>query len=83
MEAAAARNLFFRRNCLERSLILWWLLRTRGIAAQLRIAARKEAHLPGPCPVERGGSVASEPGESHRHFLPFDGPIASLEPATP
>ena len=42
MAAAAARNFFFETNCLEQSLVLWWLLRRRGIAAELRIGARKE-----------------------------------------
>ena len=43
MEDAAARNLFFHTNCLEQSLVLWWLLRRRGIAADLRIGARKDS----------------------------------------
>src|SRR5580700_551458 len=43
MQAAAARNLFFYANCLEQSLVLWWLLRRRGIEAALRICARKDS----------------------------------------
>lgn len=80
MESAAARNLFFRPNCLERSMVLWWLLMNRGIAAELRIGARKdgqrfEAHAW----VECGGTVLNDADETHLHFVPFDGPIASVE----
>lgn len=80
LESAAARNLFFRPNCLERSLVLWWLLKRRGVAAELRIGARKdeekfEAHAW----VECGGTVIDEPDETRLHFVPFDGPIASGE----
>lgn len=81
MEAAAARNLVFRPNCLERSVVLWWLLRSRGIAAELRVGARKDAQaFEAHAWVECAGRVISEAGETHRHFVPFDGPIASAEP---
>src|SRR6202044_2949757 len=43
MEEAAARNLFFDTNCLEQSLVLWWLLQKRGVPADLLIGARKDA----------------------------------------
>jgi hypothetical protein len=80
MESAAARNLFFRPNCLERSMILWWLLRSRGIAADLRFGARKhgqrfEAHAW----VECCGVVLDGPDETHLEFVPFDGPITALD----
>jgi len=80
LESAAARNLFFRPNCLENSLVLWWLLRNRGITAQLRVGARKtgqrlEAHAW----VECDGVVLNEPEETHLHFKPFGGPITSIE----
>lgn len=84
MEAAAARNLFFRPNCLEHSLVLWWLLRMRGIPAELRVGARKDAQkLEAHAWVECGGRVVNQPDEAHLHFAPFDGPIASAEPPAP
>src|SRR3984885_5239219 len=80
MEEAAARNLFVTTNCLEQSLVLWWLLRRRGIAADLRIGARKEfdrfeAHAW----VEADSAVLNDATAEHRHFVPFDGPITPLE----
>ena len=80
MAKAAARNVFFCTNCLEQSLVLWWLLRRRGIAAELRIGARKEfdrfeAHAW----VEVNSAVLNDATAEHRHFVPFDGPITPLE----
>jgi hypothetical protein len=73
MEEAAARNLFVTTNCLEQSLVLWWLLRRRGIGADLRIGARKagprfEAHAW----VEFCGMALNSGGEDHLHFAPFE-----------
>lgn len=80
MEAAAARNVLFRPNCLEQSLVLWWLLRRRGVAADLRIGARVdsdrfEAHAW----VEFGSQVLNDSSAEHRHFVPFEKPILSTE----
>jgi hypothetical protein len=80
MQAAAARNLFFRTNCLVQSLVLWWLLRRRGIDAALRIGARKdsdrfEAHAW----IELDSQVLNDASAEHRHFVPFEKPILSME----
>lgn len=84
LEQTAARHLFFRANCLEQSLTLWWLLHRRGIAAELRIGARKEAgRFEAHAWVEFDGAILSDAGEEHLHFVPFDGPIASPETQTP
>jgi hypothetical protein len=32
----------YRANCLRQSLVLWWLLRRRGISGELRFGVRKE-----------------------------------------
>lgn len=79
LEEAAARNLFFGTNCLEQSLVLWWLLRMRGIAAELKIGARKdldrfEAHAW----VEFRGAILNGFGEEHLHFSPFEGQATSM-----
>lgn len=83
MEAAAARNLFFATNCLEQSLVLWWLLQLRGIGAELRIGARKDSNrFEAHSWVELGGSALNDAGEAHLHFVPFEGPIISMEAQT-
>jgi len=83
MAAAAARNVFFATNCLEQSLVLWWLLRRRGIAAELRIGARKEfERFEAHAWVEVDSAVLNDTSAEHLHFVPFDGPISPLEART-
>jgi hypothetical protein len=83
LAAAAARNLFFSTNCLEQSLILWWLLRRLGIAAELRIGARKELdRFEAHAWVEVDSAALNDANAEHRHFVPFDGPISPLEART-
>jgi hypothetical protein len=80
LESAAARNLPLKTNCLEQSLVLWWLLRRRGIAAELRIGARKDSNgFEAHAWVEWKGEVLDETNGEHLHFVPFDGPVANLE----
>jgi len=71
-------------NCLERSMVLWWLLRREGIAGELHIGARKsgprfEAHAW----VELGGKVLNDSAEVHNHYARFDAPIAASEETSP
>ncbi|MGC1188506.1 MAG: lasso peptide biosynthesis B2 protein [Candidatus Acidiferrales bacterium] len=69
-----------RPNCLERSLVLWWLLRRRGLPAELRIGARKEnARFEAHAWVELEGEVLNDSETVHKHYARFDGPIASTE----
>jgi len=77
MVAAAGRSLFSRPNCLERSLALWWLLRLRGLAADLRLGARKEGtRFEAHAWVELDGSALSDVGEVQIQFMPFESPVA-------
>ena len=83
LEQSAARHLFLRTNCLERSLVLWWLLEKRGIATELRIGARKEAgRFEAHAWVEFEGAVLNDAGDEHHHFVPFEGSIAAMETQT-
>jgi hypothetical protein len=83
MSAAAARNFFFDTSCLEQSLVLWWLLRRRGIAAELRVGARKEfERFEAHAWVEVDSAVLNDASAEHQHFVPFDGPITPLEART-
>lgn len=80
MESAAVRNLFLQTNCLERSIVLRWLLSSRGISSELRIGAQKrsnkfEAHAW----IECEGVVLNDIEDVHSHFVPFDAPLASAE----
>ena len=79
LEDLAARHLFFRTNCLERSLVLCWLLERRGIGSQLRLGARKEGgRFEAHAWVEVDGSVLNDPYEPHLHFAPFEKHMPAL-----
>ena len=43
MVSIAANHGPYRANCLKRSLATWWLLKRRGIAAELNIGVNKDA----------------------------------------
>lgn len=84
LENSAARHLFFRTNCLEQSMVLWWLLRRRQIAAELRIGARKqEGQFEAHAWVEYAGAMVGDLGVDHLHYSPFDGPITPVETPKP
>jgi len=73
MVRAAIRYSLAQYTCLEESLTLWYLLRTREIPACLRIGVRKEnekfeAHAW----VELHGEALNQPEELHRHYAAFD-----------
>ncbi|MGH9682086.1 MAG: lasso peptide biosynthesis B2 protein [Candidatus Acidiferrales bacterium] len=73
MESSAARHLFFTPNCLERSLVLWWLLRRRRIPVELRIGGRKESgRFEAHAWVEVAGAIFDDAAGEHRGFAPFD-----------
>jgi hypothetical protein len=83
MEAAAARNILVRASCLEHSLVLWWLLRRRGIVVALRIGGRKESgQFEAHAWVELDGHVLDGSNQEHRHFVPFESPVLSMESRT-
>jgi hypothetical protein len=83
MAAAAAHNLPFHSNCLEQSLVLWWLLRRRGIAADMRIGARKAANrFEAHAWVEFDGGVLGGTSAEQLHFVPFERSVTSMEAQT-
>jgi len=80
IQEAVSRHLTWHPSCLERSLALWWQLNRRGIPAEMRVGARKEAgRFEAHAWVEVGNVVLNDSGETHQHFAPFDGSILSLE----
>lgn len=81
---AAARHLPINLNCLDRSMALWWLLRSRGLAAELRLGGRKrsgrfEAHAW----VEIGGARLDAAGGDRSVFVPFQRSTGLMEHRIP
>ncbi len=72
LTAVAARYGLARGTCLSRSLTLWWMLRSRGIQAFLRIGVRKryqqlEAHAW----VEYQDCILGGSEDDRLHFVPI------------
>ncbi len=62
-------------------MTLCYLLRRRGIPADLRFGARKQsARLEAHAWVEHLGVPLNEDQGEHRHFLPFDNPLMETLP---
>ena len=81
MVRAAARYGIGSPTCLEKSLVLWWLLERQGISSALRIGTRMsngvfEAHAW----VERDGAVLDDHQERHFQYAAFEGSFSALPP---
>jgi hypothetical protein len=60
-------------TCLHRSLTLWWLLRRRGLASDLRIGVRKAGNrLEAHAWVESQNRVLNDRDDVHLTYTPFD-----------
>ena len=69
----AGRHGIVRASCLDRSLLLVWLLARRGIAGELRIGVdRENDSLRAHAWVECGGMVLGDPEEVVQGFFPFE-----------
>ncbi|MGE0886156.1 MAG: lasso peptide biosynthesis B2 protein [Blastocatellales bacterium] len=76
----AARYGLINANCLQRSLALWWMLRSQGIVSDLKIGARIngqqcEAHAW----IEYAGEVLNDEEDVAERFPPFNGVIFPAE----
>jgi Transglutaminase-like superfamily len=71
-QESAARHLIFHPTCLEQSLTLWWLLRRRGVPAELCVGARKEeGNFEAHAWVECEGVAINGTSESEGAFARF------------
>lgn len=70
--ARAARHAPYGGNCLSQSIALMWLLRRRGLAAELRFGARmREGLLEAHAWVEHAGVVLNDAQTVAQRFSPF------------
>ena len=81
----AGRNLPVRGKCLERSLALWWILRWRGVAPELRLGVRRGEEPGKPLDahawLETRGRVLNDRPDVAERFAPFSG--ALTQPSSP
>jgi hypothetical protein len=69
----------WRANCLQRSLVLWWYLRRRGLDADLRIGVRRDRQsglLDFHAWIEHAGKVINDRPEVRERYATFDQAIA-------
>ncbi len=75
---AAAAHGPYRANCLQRSVVLWWLLRRHGLESELRIGARKEGGRFGAHAwVEFSGRALNESRDVGARYAVFERPVNS------
>jgi len=73
MLSAAAQRSLLPSTCLHNSLVLWWLLRRRGIESELHIGGRKEnGRLEAHAWVEVAGQALNETDDLRHRFTPFE-----------
>jgi hypothetical protein len=71
--AMADRGVGLGTTCLHRSLTLWWLLRRRGVDANLHMGIRQSAgRIEGHAWVEAAGLVLDDPASNPDEYVPFD-----------
>ena len=79
MVDVAARHLLWQPSCLPRSLVLWFLLRRRGVPAELRIGVRKsEERLEAHAWVEVDHRVVNDAPDIAAAYPPFESIAAAL-----
>jgi hypothetical protein len=73
MVAAACRLYPLRSSCLPRTIVLWSLLRRRGIATNVRIGVRRDAEgaVKAHAWLEWNGEVLNDIAEVGTQYLPF------------
>jgi hypothetical protein len=79
MVDVAARHLPWQPSCLPRSLVLWFLLRRQGVAADLRIGVRKhDRQLEAHAWVEVDHRVVNDVPDISAEYPPFESIAAAL-----
>ena len=68
----ASRHLPLDASCLRQSLLIWWLLLRRGLAAELRIGAGNREEFLAHAWVELEGRLVNERTDVTERYRPFD-----------
>jgi hypothetical protein len=75
MVAVACQRQPLRSSCLPRTIVLWGLLRRRGIATDIRIGARSnsQGEFQAHAWLEWNGEVLNDVADVGKQYLPFNG----------
>jgi hypothetical protein len=67
-----SRHGLIRATCLHRSLVLWWLMRRRGVTAHLKLGARRaDGAFDGHAWVELDGIVLNDREDVTDNYVPL------------
>jgi Transglutaminase-like superfamily len=77
MVAIAANHGFVDANCLPRSLAAHYLLRSQGVASEVRVGgANRKSQFEAHAWIECAGEAFDVTGNDLDEFAPFDAPVA-------
>jgi hypothetical protein len=76
---SAASGSPFRATCLRRAIALWWVLRRRGVACEVRLGVRREnGRVLAHSWVASGPVVLGEGDDQGRRFAAFEGAFGGV-----
>ena len=70
-------------SCLRQSLLVWWLLRRKGMPAELRIGVRTQEGFTAHAWVEVDGQPVNDAPDVAERFAPFDGSLSTRLVSSP
>ena len=70
-------------SCLRQSLLVWWLLRRRGVPAELRIGVQKQEGFSAHAWVELDGQPVNDAPDVAERFAPFDDSLSARLVSSP
>ena len=70
-------------SCLRQSLLVWWLLRRKGVPAELRIGVRKQEGFAAHAWVELAGQPVNDAPDVAERFAPFDDSLSARLVSSP
>jgi hypothetical protein len=72
--SVAARHGFYRATCLRQSLLIWWLLRRRGIDSELRIGvSNRDGQISAHAWISLGDNMFNEGSPEEMVYAAFEG----------
>lgn len=73
----AAQQGIYAANCLQRSVVLWWLLGRQGVESQIYLGTRKQAgRFEAHAWVELAGVVLNDTADVRQRYVPFSRAIS-------
>jgi hypothetical protein len=79
----AGRHVPPNGSCLQQSLLVWWVLRRKGMPAELRIGVQTQEGFAAHAWVEVGGQPVNDAPDVAEHFAPFESSLSTRLVSSP